>query len=94
MIYIITGLLIVTVIVIAVGFVFGVDYMPAVGFIGMLILFILTVIWYFAPGDKTPTNNNIEYVDSLDSSQLKYPFIIKDGEVYQLTEKINWEVME
>ena len=55
---------------------------------------LVTVIWYFAPGDKTPTNDNIDYVDSLDSSQLKYPFIIKDGEVYQLTEKINWEVME
>ena len=54
---------------------------------------LVTVIWYFAPGDKTPTNN-IEYIDSLDSSKLKYPFIIKDGEVYQLTEKINWEVME
>ena len=55
---------------------------------------LVTVIRYFASSDKTPTNNNIEYVDSLDSSKLKYPLIIKDGEVYQLTEKINWEVME
>ena len=43
--------------------------------------------------NKIPTNN-IEYVDSFDSNNLKYPFIIKDGEVYQLTERINWEVLD
>ena len=55
---------------------------------------LVTVIRYFTSSDKTPTNNNIEYVDSLDNNNLKYPLIIKDGEVYQLTKKINWEVVE
>ena len=61
----------------------------------IVILFsLMTIIRYFASSDKTPMNNNINYVDSLDGNQLKYPLIIKDGEVYQLTEKINWEVVQ
>ena len=59
----------------------------------LTLFYLVIVIRYFASSNKIPTNN-IEYVDSLDNNNLKYPLIIKDGEVYQLTKKINWKVID